>query len=267
MRTLMSILLLLPPATAGAADCVQEIDSEALEDVLSNAEAGFASGDHDTFRAALEEVAFFVTPCLVEPVDPDVAAHLHRVQALEHFIDDEEDQAFAALDASRALQPGGSYPSSVLPEGHTLRSRLAGLPRTGEDTRRLPRPRQGRIWLDGVDTRRVNPERPTLLQLADPEGRVTLSTYLRPGQPPPDYERKPVLRNILAITAGSAAAAFGGLYGGGAAVRQQYFQADPGDDATLDRLRTTANGLSATGVAMGAVAVGAGIGAIVVTLR
>lgn len=51
------------------------------------------------------------------------------------------------------------------------------------------------------------------------------------------------------------------------AVRQQYFATDPADDATLDRLRNTANGLSGAGVAMGAVAVGAGIGAIVVSLR
>lgn len=212
MRLLTVLFLLLVSlASAQAADWVQEIDNAELEAVLTDAETGFATGDHDAFRAALDELDFFVTPCLVEPILPDVAAHLHRVQALRHFIDDQENQAFAALDASRALQPDTSYPSSVLPEGHLLRNRLAAEARTPADTIRLPRPRTGRIWLDGRDTRRRATARPTVFQLADTTGVVTLSRYLQPTKPVPAYERKPVLRNILAITAGSAATAFGGL--------------------------------------------------------
>lgn len=265
--TPLLIALLLTPSWAWGQECFQEVTSDRVDDVLEAAEAAYGEGDEVGFEASIQESSAFVVPCMAEVVTQPVAARLHRVVGLRAFLGKEEARWRPALTASRFLDPDGTWAESVLPSGHALRVALGEMAPTPPRTKGVPPPKVGAFFFDGVDTLARPVDRPTLLQIADDDGRIVRTMYLHADEGMPAYDRKPVLRTALAVTSGVTAAAFAGLFGGGSAVRGAYFQTDPADDAALDQQRSIAAGLGGTGIAFGIVAVGTGIAAAVVGPR
>lgn len=265
-RALFVLLVgIVPVEAAFGQDCFAPVTAAQLDEALVRADAAWSAGDMERFRAESQEAAVFLLPCLDAPITGEVAAHLHRVRGLEAFLDRQRELADGAMAASRALAPGWTPAETLLPPGHELRVALEAPPRPAV-TERLPAPKGASLYFDGAEGRLRPTDRPTVAQV-ETNGGLT-SAWLAPGAAMLPYPTAaPRTRTALAISAGVAAAAFGGLYGGSFATRAAYFNTDPADGDRLDRLRSTTAGLGGSGIALGVSAVGLAIAAIAVGPR
>lgn len=267
LRRFALAALWFAPQVAAAQDCFAPVHSADVEAALVKADAAWSADDDAGLRAAVQEVDAFVLPCLVEPITPEVAAHLHRVQGLVAFLDRQREVAFAAMRASRVLQPAFVYDDALLPPGHELRIAHEASPTApAEGGSRLPVPKAATLWFDGTQTRVRPDDRATVAQVQARSGSVT-TAWLAPGAPMIAYAPVPKVRTALAVTAGVTAALAGGLLGGSYATSAQYYDTDPSDSSRLDHLRSSTSGLAGGSIASGLSALGLAIGAIAVGPR
>lgn len=248
-------------------ECLRASLTSDLREPLQEAEAAFADFDDSGFDDALDRAALLL-PCLEAPVPRDLAAHYHRLQGVRLYVSGREDAGMASLAAGRVLEPEYAFPDALFPPEHALRYRYEQLPTAPGATTRAPRPRQGRLLLDGEDTLDRGVRQAVIAQLVDPEGSVLLSRYIAGDQLLPEYDAVPRVRTRWALLSAGSAAASGLTLGLAWAARAKFESDDPAHDLDdLARLQGAANGWFAASVAFGAGAVGAGAAAIAVGPR
>lgn len=186
-----ALLLAASLALSGAARaaCPEPTTANALMKALNAAQLAYASLDTDGFERASGD-ADAALGCLGEAISPPVAAQVHRNEAIKAYIADDPARVRSAFRAALTLQPGWRMPEDVLPPGSPLAALYGEAQVLGpgpEETINLP---TGLVLVvDGAITQRVPSERPTILQIAAPDGRISGTWYLRVGAPLPDALR------------------------------------------------------------------------------
>lgn len=219
----------------------------------------------DSATAALE--------CLAEPMPPEQAARLHRLIGVHRFVHRDRVLAEAAFLAARTVDPEYAFPENMVPQGHGLRTLYESV-QPGSSYEDVPKPASGELLFDGDALAGRPVQSPTIVQIRDRRGRVVSTNYLETGAPLPDFRarKNPTQRSKsnapligLAVGAGSAAVISASLLAVSASSNTSFNQYDPSRDlAQLDDLRDRTNTLGAVGVSAGIVALGAGVGALVV---
>ncbi len=283
----------LAPATAAFAaetSCPELTLGSSLRDAATQAETAFGATKVDEFQAAIAEIDALI-PCLMEPVDPELAAFVHRMRGLGAFIERDQDRAREAFAAARSLQPDYSWPETLIPWGHPLLGLYSSLEIEEAEFETVKTPSVGWVYLDGRPSEPRPLEWPAILQVSDGDGAIQLSAYLWPDQPMPDYGldepvalapepvpttvEEPVIpssvaatsttvrtgpRGWMLATAGGAVVASGVLYAMAARSSDQYWDpTTPYDD--LDAARGRTNGLVLASAGAAGVAVGTGVAA------
>jgi hypothetical protein len=279
------------PVDASETTCTELTLGGTLHDAAQRAEVAFGATRVEEFQQAIQLIDGLI-PCLMEPVDPGLAAFVHRMQGLGAFIGRDQDRARQAFAAARGLQPDYSWPEDLIPWGHPLLGLYQSFPLEGAAFEAVPPPAAGWVYLDGRPSEPRPREWPTIIQVSDAEGAIQLSTYLWPGDPLPDYAddtpvasvppkpvptssvpEQPALANTVAATsttvrtgpragllasAGGAAVASGVLWALADRSGDQYWDpATPQSD--LDRARRRTNGLVLASAGTGALALGTGV--------
>jgi len=267
----MWILTLI--SLAWAADCPEPATTVTLAATIDEAEASYTDLDLDTFDASLASLRAQV-PCLQELVPTPLVASLHRTEGLKAFLDGAPDSSQRAFAAARTLEPAYRFPRSMVPEGNPLLEDYEAMDPAEQVMAAVPAPAEGSLRLDG----RVSSERsttyPVLFQRVDQAGAVVASAYLWPSMPLPNYELAPeggegpspgvkAARVGLFAGAGAALLTSGIMYGMASAAHRRFD--DPSTPyAELDAARRTTNTLAAGSGVAAAVAVGAGVGGVLV---
>ncbi len=275
----MSSLILAISLSSGAVEaaCDREGLPPLLED-LRQAEQAHTQLDVPRLQAEAGE-ALEAAACLDRVVPRLAAARLHRVVGLDAFTLQERDRATRAFAAARSTDPEFDYPLSQIPEGHPLRRYYSALPLDAGTTAEVTLLEGRELYIDG-QLSTVRPlSWPAVAQVVDAEGEVLETLYLWPDdalpetfigvpsltydeaavEPESDVSGRRVLRRVALVTALAAGAA----YGGSRLSAWSYWNGDHPDE-DLDRLYLATNGMLVGSAAFGVVAVGTGIGAVVV---
>ncbi len=203
--------LLMPSALAS------ECDLAAVEAHIQAAQQAFLSMAADQFRQERRAISDDIG-CLKVPVEPELAAQVHTLVALEAFLDRDEERSIAALHAVRRIQPDQPL-GDWLPEEHPISypwymaKRLQPRPAVAFSERGVE------ILVDGRPADARVPNQPAILQnIAG--GKVVDSILVLPpaseptwaaAAPPrltPDIKRRLILGSVAVGSAASTAALF-----------------------------------------------------------
>lgn len=266
-------LLLWALRPAQAADCPEP---QHLDDFEASARAGeraFAGMDLPGLsRARL--AALEALPCLVDRVNPPVAADFHRMMAMAAFTQGDEQQVRAEFHAARRLDPGYAIPAQVAPAGHPLTvlyDSAVDDPLLSRALEPVIPPLGGSAAVDGAESGLRAVGLSAIVQTFDAQGALQQTIFLMPGDPTPAFGPLPLeaaqrrrRRISLGIGAGAAAVAGVGLYAGGLITERQFNDLRaPVDDPELRALRVRNNALLTGAAGAGALAMGLG-GALVI---
>ncbi len=279
MRTLtlaLGLLLAAPALAAPAAPCDAPALRADLDDALGTAEIAVAALDVDALRSAVERADRALT-CLTEPVDTSAVARWYRVRGIHAFVAQDEAAAHAAFRSARALEPAYQLDPSL---GAPIRAAWdAAVPPREAWTVALPIPAEGWVQVDGRRSPTAPAGRGYLLQWFDAAGAVRFTAPIaegataapypvadepvgRPADPAPVTRDGRPSRGLLVT--GLAALAAGGASIGASAAMQSAFLG--GDQTSAERPGLVAGNqvLGIGGAVVGAVGVGAVVGAVVV---
>ena len=250
---------------------------EAVSDEQAATLGSFLDMEVAVFRVRLRQVEEAVE-CLDVPIAVEVAAELYRLEALGAFLDRDMDGATVAFGAAKALEPNTKLSEVAAPSGHPIDKLWTAAHAAVGEVVSLDVPEGGEAWVDGRAGSARPFERPTVVQLLDPDGLVVESNYLIVGATNPDWshhvftlaEPEPVLverghsgRLVLGLVAGGAALVSSGLYANAASTRANFLNPNtPYKD--LDKYRRQTNGLAAASGAFGLGALGLGVASIAV---
>lgn len=261
-------MLVASAPAAAAPSCPAPRRAAELTETLDGALGAYADLDLDAFALRVDQVDI-VLPCLGDVVEPRLAAHYHRIDALRlHTAGTEGDALDAALLAARAVAPEFAFDDATLPPNDAFRHRYDAVEVDRQRTRTAPAPREVTLVFDGVPTRERPIDRATLVQVLDPAGAVLQTVHLLPGDPLPPYETIPRLRRRLTASAGVEAGIAAALLGTSVVLASGFHE--PGRDVDLDQLareRAAINALFWSSVGFGAAASGTTVGAIAVGRR
>lgn len=269
LTALALTLALLSPTAAHAASgplqaratpvgCETGVPFSAIDALLRSQEVSFASLELDSFQVSFSQMEGQLS-CVNERISTADAARIHRMTGIALFTEKKNDQAARAFAAARLLDPAWGFPESI-PEGIALRkvweSSLAEQ-KTEVVSVGLP----GNWVVDGVVSTRRPSDWPALLQ-EERRGSVYSTQYLPPGQKPTQATppRSPATAP-LAIAAGTAAL-------GGVAtlviagINHGSFDNERHTADELAELQTRTNSFGGTGVGLGLLAVGLGVGCV-----
>lgn len=186
---LMGAALWLPSAVHAA--CPMATTLEILDGSLTEAVTAYKALDLDSFTLAMDSAAL-ILPCLGEPLNPEVAAHYHRMKGLAAVIGRNNDDAALSFTAARAADPNYAWPEDLVPPGHIIRSTYGGAdPSKTKFTVPAP-PEAGALWFDGAPGDKRPTTRPTVFQWVDGEGKVQATALLAPTDELPAYPAKVV---------------------------------------------------------------------------
>jgi hypothetical protein len=175
-------MILLLASLGHAAECPEPLSPSALVAQVDDAMLAWASMDPEGFSDQVGTIQASL-PCLDAPLDPAQAASLHRVMALQAFLDGDAEAARRRFEAASVAQPDYQLSERVAPEGGKLQTLFqdARLDR-GPVVYRFDVPDGLRAWVDGVESDRKPESLPVVLQVGDRAPRW--STYLLPKQDP-----------------------------------------------------------------------------------
>lgn len=232
MRSL-SVLLLLVPSLA-AADCPEPVGTTALQQAVEQAEVAFGTADLEGFQAAQARLQALL-PCLESTAPRNLAAGVHRVEALRAFADREQDRAVGAFAAARAIEPGYAMPATVVPDGHPVRGLYDQSESVDVVSEAAPRPAGAYLVFDGRPSDERPGNVPTIAQLVAEDGAVRTSAYLWPGDALFPYEiappgsdpvgpraRRGNPKVPLLVAAGASGVASGVMFGLAGSTHAQY---------------------------------------------
>ena len=247
-------------------------DPAALAGSLQKAEMAFSALDADGTRAAMNE-ALGEAACLSAPIDAALAARLHRDHGLRAFIDGNEAEARLAFAAARAADSSYEFPEGLLPRNHPIRALYDAATTVPATSAPAPKPASGHLDFDGASSQSRPSAWPTVAELIDPSGKDVKSAYLEPGDALFPY---PVATTVaasthkkhgpslpLAIVAGASLVAAGACYGE-ADVSYNAFWDPNTANGDLPGLQAKTNALFYGSVGSGILALGTGVGAVVI---
>lgn len=279
----LALLLFAAASGSGVAAAACPATAEELAARLASAEAAYGH-DASAFRAAADEVATSAA-CLGEIAPPSLVVRLHRVEGLRAYVDRDPVRSVAAFGAARIIEPAWVFPETMVPARNPLRDDYAAADVSAPVREELPAPVAGTLFVDGRPSRLRARDFPALVQVADAEGAIAASAYAWPGEEPPAYAvatpaavawaapaeppreapttaRKRSPGPILAVAAGGSALAAGIAYGLAYATATEYRTGDHAD-ATLETMRSEANGQVIASAVLGGVALATGAVAVV----
>jgi hypothetical protein len=170
-----------------AADCPAPVSAEAWRRHLDAAEVGYRALDPAAFDDAVDGASLDL-PCVDQWLAPSDVARWHGLLLLRHYTAGRSREAAQSLAAATAAIPGWALSTELVPGGHELR---AMVPAPDGPPETAPRPLAASTWFDGHLTSDRPTARPTLLQLRQGDGRVSLSAYLLPSDPLPPWPVAP----------------------------------------------------------------------------
>jgi len=278
-RTLvLGLGLAWSPAFASDDVCDGPVSARTLSQLVSAGDVAFADLNESGFQVARWNAGQAV-PCLNEPLSTGQVASYHRLEALASFLDRDHAQTVMSFKAVLSVAPGYDLPLSLAPDNHPLRVDFevaSGL--AAGALVPMPTPTEGSVMVDGTPAEGVPLDRPYIFQYIGADGAVAHSELVRPGMPLPEYPSKGSrspgpkagggggglsLNVPLAVTAGAAALASGGLYLAASGKAASFWDTTT-PPAQLPELRRQTNTLQGLSLGAGIVAVGAGAGAVVV---
>lgn len=265
----MGIVLALVVGVANAWECPAPVDPGTLQATLDAADDASIALDDAKFRDLVNQAAGIELPCVSGALPPATVAHHHRVMALHLLTVGDDAGAKVALEAARAADPEYVFPDELLPPGHPLRDHYEQT-EVRVTTRRVPEPRAGSVSFDGRNSRNRPKVHPTIAQFFDAQGQATSTTYVGPREPLPPYRAIPRQRNVLLLSSASALVISGTMYGLAWAQRGDLFDTALQADATAGTLNAKRDRTNALTVGSGAflgIAVGTGVGAVLIGER
>jgi hypothetical protein len=262
---------------AWGSDCLIPAYSTDLTRAVADAEATFSSLDIDAFKAATDRLEVLL-PCLVDPVPRNVAATVHRYLGIRAVGDRDMEVAELRFAAGRALEPGYSFPETLMPVGHPVRRLYDGLQLSDVTFATAPPPGNGYVQFDGRSTNQRPLSWATILQRFDSTGKIVETAYLMPAEPLPQYPVRigqevvvvpyddPVIEEPprptgLIVATGVAAVATGVLYTVAGLTHGKYMNPET-PDGELAGLAGRANGLSVASAVTGTATLGLGVGLV-----
>ena len=269
---MLSILLLVALAFA---ECPGLVSTYQLNSTLDTAHYAYLTMDPDGFQASMEQ-AYGAIPCLSETLSDTLVASFYLQVALDHFLVGDESGVVQAFRSLLDIEPSYQLPDNLAPPRHALRTLFSQARMAPPSpTTPLPAPNRGWLAVDGEASSVAPTDRPYLLQVVNSAGTPTLSAYLRPGDPLPEYPvdalavpgdsgRSARSWNVpLLVAAAGSALASGTLYA--LASRSSATFEDPATKCEdLDGLRSQTNLLVTSSAVTGAVALGVGVAAVFV---
>ncbi|MFT5585270.1 MAG: hypothetical protein ACI9VR_002858 [Cognaticolwellia sp.] len=244
----MLTLSLLIPASF-AQNCPSEsLSIQGFSTILDEAEDAYSDFDGVLFQDAMDRAAFTL-PCLAVAISPAEAARYHQLQGIRQFSAAEEERSAQAFAAARSTIPDLPLSEELVPTGHAMHALYASIPLENGESERIPVPETGEVLMNGSSAQSRPTSWPTVFQLQDPQGQVSQTTYLLPGEALPIYAgvlpEPPPLANIHWIKSkqqlrmlGSGtvlALAAGGTYALGAYNAATYEQEQPTWDSEAFR--------------------------------
>lgn len=268
-------LVVLAPHTALAV-CETPTTAEELSRAWGQAQSAFANIDEGALLTQSTLVRTQILPCLGEPLVARETAAFHRIMAFEAFINGDDARTVAELHAALKLDPGFTFPTSVVGPEHPLLSlnEAAAMAPDGEPELVYP-PKDGYILVAGVRNAARYRGTPVVIQVFGPSGALVETRYVQPGESLPKWSDNPLGLTVADlgskrswlkdprpwyIAAGVSALAGGVLYA--AAVNERSLFQDPGtSDEDLPLHEQSANTLgTASVIAAGTTLVFAGVG-------
>jgi len=282
----VSLSLLLLTAVALAQDapaCERPLPTTELSTRLERVETAFAAADEAAFQTALGEFERSL-PCVDEVLPSPIVARVHRAVGLGAFFAVQPERATRAFAAARALEPDFRFAEKVSPPGGPLDKEYLGIDLASRQTLAPGIAAAGSLVVDGQAGGERARDWPALVQVVGEGAAVLTTAYLWPEeplpllaaapvavpegaavvppQPKPTRERKPAR---VALASGAGVALAGALaswaVAGGAA---RDYQDNPHSLDELETLRTQANTWTAVAWGAGAVALGGGVGAVLI---
>lgn len=249
------------PATGA---CTRPVSLDEWRASATDVEAAWARLDLEGFRTATDASAA-VLPCLGEPITPEDSARAHRIQGLRANLLEDEDRAARAFLAARRVDPAWRFPD-WLPDQHPLRLLYGRMPLEGLVQTPLPKPRSGRLLVDGAPSRDRPEDIPAVVQWLNSDGSVGWSGYMQHDETIVGYPVKPSTAPVAWSLVGLAAAS---LIASGTSLAISAGARDEYDDLatppeSLDGLRETTNTGFWVSVGTGAGAAGAVVAAAIV---
>lgn len=235
----MIALLLLGRALANDCPAAAAATSGDLAATLETAEASYATLDVEAFVAATDRAVGQVD-CVVDPIPRSLAAAFHRSQGLRAFADRDSVAARRWFAAARTIEPGYSFPESLVPPGNPALDEYLAVDLVGGTTGPL-KPGAGRLTIDGRDAEERPLSWPAILQVYDATGAVWDTELLRPGEPTPDYPRPTKKVGPAWALAAGVTTLFSGIYLGAAWDARQKWASDETPYDQLDDFRDKTN--------------------------
>ena len=250
------LTFLFAMALAQDTACPEPTDTLQLLNAIERGENAWSLANGAEFNAANAAMAELL-PCLGEPLTRSMAARVHRMNGLYHFLNRQQDEMELSFAAARATAPAFRWPADLVPPDHPVLDGYNARAVNTQDVTATLAPVDGSSHFDGRETLDRPNGLPTLHQHLDAEGAVAGTWLLAPDAPLPDYPRvAPVTegaimadtdgtqrgaRMPMLIAAGSGFVLSGLAYGLAASASGNYYN-DPGatsDD--LNRYRNATN--------------------------
>jgi hypothetical protein len=277
----LSLLLLTAVAFAGeTAPCQAPVPTAALATRLDLVEASFASADEAAFQAALVEVERDL-PCAAEVLPAGIVARVHRAVGLGAFFAVQPERSTRAFAAARHLEPDFRFAEKAAPPGGPLDKEYLAVDLASRAT--LESGAVANLVVDGQAGAVRARDWPAIVQVVGADGAALQTVYLWPSDPlpllaaappappesdlivppaEPSADRKPAR---IALYSGAGVAIAGALASwavAGGAARDYRDNSHSLDE--LETLRTQANTWTAVAWGAGAVALGSGVGAVLI---
>lgn len=247
-----------PASRTTPVGCENGVPFSTIHSMLTSQEAAFESLELASFSVSFRQMTEQL-PCVSERISTADAARIHRMTGIALFVDEKNDQAARAFAAARLLDPAWDFPQAI-PEGIELR-RVWERSLTEQKTAIVPIGLPGNWVVDGVVSTRRPSDWPALLQ-EERRGYIYSTQYLAPGNTPTQLSppRSP-LTAPLAVSAGTAALGTIALLVS-AGITNDIFENDRNTSQELVELQRRTNTLGGTGVGLGILAVGLGVGCV-----
>ena len=270
-------MLLILASFAHASTCAAPSHAADIAAKLAAAEKAYATFDVDAFSSSLDEAALML-PCVDDKIDPMLSASYHRMLGLRWYIERDSAKADQAFAAARSVDPTYSFPETLIPAGHSVRTHYTAIDPSTAPTETMGAPLAGQVLLDGNPTVVRHTTLPTVAQVIDKDAHVAATRYLLPGDAMLPYPAaaapkseslataRPLNPKIpIAIGAGVAAIASATLYVMATNAEEKFNTYDA--NITMKELeaeRSQTNGLVLGSVGAGVLAVAGGVGTVIV---